>query len=219
MSTKEKVSLGFDYLWCALYACAGFALELLLVQVEKWMGIDVAAYTTAQNIVHLIVTTVLWVAAGILVIFIGKKTTGFRLLETRAKLKAWQYIAIVACFVINFIAKYLDWGGIKPALEFSRLGMPVFLFQYIYYVAEGFLISLVIVFAQKACEKWFGNEKIPYGGIILGLTWGLAHIVSKGSVTIGLVSALAGFLFGAAYVFAGKDYRKALPIIVLLFAL
>ena len=62
-------------------------------------------------------------------------------------------------------------------------------------------------------------EKIPYGGIILGLTWGLAHIFTKGSLAIGLLSAFGGFLFGAAYLFVNKDYRKALPIITLLFIL
>ena len=95
----------------------------------------------------------------------------------------------------------------------------VFIFQYIYYAAEGFLISLVIVYAQKACEMWIKNEKLPYGGIILGLTWGLAHVISKGDVLISIFAFLSAFLFGAVYVFVNKDYRKALPIIILLFML
>jgi hypothetical protein len=216
---KEKKVSGFDYLWCALYASAGFALELLLVLIENNMGIGIDGYTTAQNIVHFLITTALWVAAGFVVIFIGKKTTGLEILAIKEKLKGWQYFAIVICFVVNIFAKYLDWGGFKPLLEFNRLGLPVFIFQYIYYAAEGFLISLVIVYAQKACETWFKNEKIPYGGIILGLTWGIAHIVSKGDVLIAIFSCLSAFLFGAAYVFVNKDYRKALPIIILLFML
>lgn len=68
-----------------------------------------------------------------------------------------------------------------------------------------------------ACEKWFHNDKIPYGGIILGLTCGLAHIFTKESLAVGLLSAFGGFLFGAAYLLVNKDYRKALPIITLLF--
>lgn len=28
---------------------------------------------------------------------------------------------------------------------------------------------LIIVFGQKAFEKWFHNEKIPYGGIVAAL--------------------------------------------------
>ena len=37
---NEKKVTGFDYLWCALYACAAFAIELLLVFVEGKMGLD-----------------------------------------------------------------------------------------------------------------------------------------------------------------------------------
>jgi len=38
--SEKKVS-GFDFLWCALYACAAFPLEILLQFVEKQMGIDI----------------------------------------------------------------------------------------------------------------------------------------------------------------------------------
>lgn len=65
-----------------------------------------------------------------------------------------QYLAIVICFVVNIIAKYLDWGGFKVVLEWNARGPLLFVFQHIYYLAEGFLISLIIVFGQKACEKW-----------------------------------------------------------------
>lgn len=57
-----------------------------------------------------------------------------------------QYLAIVICFVVNIIAKYLDWGGFKVVLEWNARGSLLFVFQHIYYLAEGFLISLIIVF-------------------------------------------------------------------------
>ncbi|TAN65517.1 hypothetical protein WS9_012180 [Paraclostridium sordellii 8483] len=114
---------------------------------------------------------------------------------------------------------YIDWGGFKPILEFQRLGVLKFIFQYIYYLFEVFLITLIVIFAQKAFEKWFKNETIPYGGIVLALTWGLMHIVSKGSITVGLLSAFGGFLYGSAYLVVGKDYRKALPLMYLMFVL
>ncbi len=104
-------------------------------------------------------------------------------------------------------------------LEWNARGPLLSVFQYIYYLAEGFLISLIIVFGQKACEKWFHNEKIPYGGIALGLTWGLVHIFTKGSMVIGILSAIGGFMFGTVYLLVNKDYRKALPIITALFIL
>lgn len=216
---EEKNITGFDYLWCALYACAAFAIELLLVSIEKKFGIEIETFTIMQNIIHWIITTALWLGAGFLVIYVAKKTTGFDIWEQRKSLKSWQYFAIVLCFIVNLVVKFIDWDGFKVLVEWKSRGPLLFGFQYIYYLAEGFLISLVIVYGQKACEKWFKNEKIPYGGIILGLTWGLAHIYSKNSIGVGILSAFAGFLFGAAYLFVNKDYRKALPIITLLFIL
>ena len=216
---NDKKITGFDYLWCALYACAAFAIELLLVSIEGKLGIDINNSTNMQIIIHWIITIVLWSFSGLLVIKIAKKTTGFDLFEHKEKMRGWQYIAICICFLVNIVAKYLDWNGFKVLLEWKSRGPLLFCFQYVYYIAEGFLISLVIVYGQLACEKWFKNNKIPYGGIILGLTWGLGHIVSKGSVPIGILSAMGGFLFGTAYLFVNRDYRKALPIIVLLFML
>ena len=216
---KERISLGFDYLWCSLYACAAFAIELLLVFVEGKLGIDNANMTVSQNISHWILTTVLWVTSGILVMYIAKKTTGFDIWSHREAMQKWQYIATFITFVINIIAKYLDWNGFKVLHEWHSNGPLLFLFQYVYYLAEGFLISLVIVYGQKAFEKWFQNEAIPYGGIVLGLVWGLSHILSKGNVIVGILAMISGFLFGSAYVFVNKDYRKALPLIILLFIL
>lgn len=216
---KEKKVTGFDYLWCALYACAGVAFELLLAAIEGMLGVDTAAYTVSQNIIHWLITVIGWTAIGFLVIYIGKRTTGFDIWEHKEKLSGWQYGAVAGCFAVNIIAKYLDWGGFKVVIEWSSKGSVLFVFQYLYYLAEGFLISLIIVFGQKAFEKWFHNEKIPYGGIILALTWGLAHIFSKSSLWIGILSAFGGFLFGTAYMFVNKDFRKALPVITLMFIL
>ena len=216
---KERIGLGLDYLWCSLYACAAFAIELLLVFVEGKLGIDNNNLSFGEHIGHWTLTTLLWVAAGILVIYIAKKTTGFDIWEQRGKMKGWQYVAVVVTFAINIVAKYFDWNGFKVVHEWNSNGPALFVFQYIYYLAEGFLISLVIVYGQKAFEKWFQNETIPYGGIVLGLVWGLAHIISRGSVVVGILAMISGFLFGAAYLFVNKDYRKALPLIILLFIL
>ena len=216
---KEKKITGFDYLWIALYACAVFAVELLLSIIESKMGVDFATATTKQMIIHWVITTAAWILLGLFVLWIGKKTTGFNILKQADSLGAKQYVLVFLCFVISITAKCLDWGGFKPYVEFMNLGALRFIFQYVYYTAEGFLISIVIVYGQNACETWFRNDKIPFGGIILGLVWGLAHIFTKGSIWIGMLAAFGAFVMGASYVFVNKDYRKALPIIILLFML
>lgn len=216
---EEKIT-GADYLYLALYAFAGIGLELILVGViEPIFGISLETYTTAQHMIHWIVICIVWLIVWAFLIGLAKKKYGFNVWECQSKLKAWQYLGITICLVVSVVSHYMDWGGFKPLLEFQKLGALKFIFQYIYYLFEAFLFSLIIIFGQKACEKWFNNEAIPYGGIVLALTWGLMHIVSKGSISVGLLSAFGGFLYGAAYLIVGKDYRKALPLMCLMFIL
>jgi hypothetical protein len=216
----EKKITGADYLYLALYAFAGIGLELILVGVtESLFGVSLKTYTTSQHIIHWVVICIIWLIVGIFLINLASKKYNFNLWENKSNLKGWQYIGVAICLVVSIASHYVDWEGFKPLLEFQRLGMLKFIFQYIYYLFETFLISQIVIFGQKACEKWFKNETIPYGGIILALTWGLMHIVSKGSVAIGLLSAFGGFLYGAAYLVVGKDYKKALPLMYLMFVL
>ena len=217
---KSKKVKGFDYLKLSLYAVGGFCFELLLVLIEQLIGIDINNSTSLQMISHWIITIIAWIIIGVIITRIGKKTTNFDIWKnTNKKINLWQIIAIVLCFIINIAVKYIDWNGFKVVQEFQSRGILLFIFQYIYYIAEGFLISLVIVYGQKACEIWFKKENIPYGGIVLGLTWGLGHILSKGSIIVGLLSIIAGVLFGAIYLLVNRDYKKAFPIITLLFML
>lgn len=220
MKKMENKATGIDYLYLALYAFAGIGLELILAGViEPLLGVSLETYTTSQNIIHWIIICIVWLLAGLFLIRLASKKYDFNLWEHKSRLKGWQYMGIAVCLFVAIGSHYADWGGLKPLLEFQRLGMLKFVFQYIYYLFEAFLISLIVIFGQKACEIWFKNENIPYGGIILALSWGLMHIVSKGSVTAGLLSAFGGFLYGAAYLVAGKDYRKALPLMYLMFVL
>ncbi|CEK30617.1 hypothetical protein JGS6364_12631 [[Clostridium] sordellii] len=216
----EKKITGLDYLYLSLYAFAGIGLELILVGIiEPLFGLSLETYTTMQNLLHWVVICIIWLIVGIFLINLAKKKYDFDLLENKIKLKGLQYVGIVLCLIVSIASHYIDWGGFKPILEFQRLGVLKFIFQYIYYLFEVFLITLIVIFAQKAFEKWFKNETIPYGGIVLALTWGLMHIVSKGSITVGLLSAFGGFLYGSAYLVVGKDYRKALPLMYLMFVL
>lgn len=216
----EKKITGLDYLYLSLYAFAGIGLELILVGIiEPLFGLSLETYTTMQNLLHWVVICIIWLIVGIFLINLAKKKYDFDLLENKIKLTALQYVGIVLCLIVSIASHYIDWGGFKPILEFQRLGVLKFIFQYIYYLFEVFLITLIVIFAQKACENWFKNETIPYGGIVLALTWGLMHIVSKGSITVGLLSAFGGFLYGSAYLVVGKDYRKALPLMYLMFVL
>jgi hypothetical protein len=134
-------------------------------------------------------------------------------------MRGWQHVVAILGIVVMAWAQSLDWGGFKPLLELQSHGTLLFVFQYVYYFFETILFSLIIIFGQRACEIWFKRENIPYGGIVLALTWGLGHILSKGSLWVGLLSAAAGFLMGASYLVVGRDYRKALPLLYVMFVI
>ena len=73
---------------------------------------------------------------------------------------------------------------------------------------------------QAKIEK--GQEVFPHimGTDALGRDYAIRVIYgTRISLLVGIFSAVAGFLFGTAYIFTNKDYRKALPIITLLFIL
>ena len=60
---------------------------------------------------------------------------------------------------------------------------------------------------------------IPYGGLLAGLTWGLAHILTKGSVTGGLALLLVSVFYGLTWLLLNRDIRKAFPVLFLMFVL
>lgn len=108
--------------------------------------------------------------------------------------------------IAHWIITCITWGIITYVL-----------LRDIYYAFETALFTLILVFGHKAFELWLGKTNFPYGGVVLALTWGLVHILTKGSILIGLLGALGGFMYGAVYLLANRDIRKVLPILFLMF--
>jgi hypothetical protein len=135
-------------------------------------------------------STWLYAAAGILVL-----TLGFRLLETRSFpgiLREYRAMMRMA-------------GGSLPLGSFM-LGM-----QLLYYAAEGVLMVYIVAKGSEAVTAWRPSWPTWLaglgGGLLLGLTWGLPHILSKGSIYMGLAGMLQSLLYG---LLQGKS-RSAVP--------
>lgn len=212
---------GWDFLGLALTAFGGlgmeavyaFFLEPLLYRapMQEW--------SAGQNIAHWILTCITWGIVGVWILRSSRRECGFDLLGRAGKMRLWQWSLAALCVVLSAAMQYHAWGGLKFVREFHNLGALLFTFQYIYYAFETMLFMLIIVFGQRACEAWFGGGRIPYGGIVCGLTWGAAHIFTKGSLVVGLGSILSGFLFGSAYLLVNRDIRKAWIVMFLMFTL
>jgi hypothetical protein len=123
-------------------------------------------------------------------------TLGMRLFETRS---------------FPMIARELE-GMLRIAHGALPLALSMLLMQFLYYAAEGVLMVYVVIKGSEAlaawrptCPPWLAGLG---GGLLLGLTWGLPHIPSKGSLCIGLAGLLQSLLYGFLY---GKS-RSGLPV-------
>jgi hypothetical protein len=217
----NKKKRGFDYLLLSLTAFGGLGLEVLYAYVLEPLiyGKQMKEWSSSQNIIHWIITCITWGLMAVYLYRTAKKDNDFDLLKEKNPMMKWQYVAVVISLLYSTAISYLSWDGFKVLIEFERKGPLQFTFQYIYYAFEAVLILLIIVFAQKAFEEWIGNTKVPYGGVICGVTWGLVHMFTKQSILIGLEGLLLGFVLGAAYLFVNRDIKKAYVVVFLMFIL
>ncbi len=152
-----------------------------------------------------------------LIIKYVEKKQGWNVLEKTTKLKGWQWVVAFSGIIFALIRSYYAWNGFKPYIEFLSNGAYGFVLQYIYYFFEVILFTLIIVFGQKAFEHFFKKENIPYGGIVVALTWGLVHWFTKGTFFDGLYGMVNGFLFGGMYLLMGRDVKKSFLLLYFMF--
>ena len=219
MSEQNVTAKGMDYLNLALWAFAGLGVEVIYAfLLEPFLyGKQMADWNSGQNIAHWIITCITWGIITYVLLRVAKQKYGFDIFAAKASINAWQWLGLVSCVVLSIAISYWDWNGFKVVKEFQYLGLLKFAFQYIYYAFETALFTLILVFGHKAFELWLGKTNFPYGGVVLALTWGLVHILTKGSILIGLLGALGGFMYGAVYLLTNRDIRKVLPILFLMF--
>ena len=87
----------------ALYAFAGLGLEALLAfLIEPFLYRSaMSEWTVLQNIVHWIITCVLWGIVIILLIKQAKHKYGFDVFAKSGKMKPWQWAVAVACLIFT----------------------------------------------------------------------------------------------------------------------
>ena len=207
--------IGFELLW-------GFVVEPFLYQ----RGVN--DFNTWQLILHWVVTCAVCGLGALLVVRECKKKSNLDLLGNVRKtpfiskeneIKAWQWVLIVIGTIFCLVSTWIDWNGSKVLAEFRSRGPILFPFQYLYYLFEVMLVLLIIIFGQMAFEKWFNNNRIPFGGILVALTWGLGHWLTKGSFYAGLYTAVGGFVFGSAYLLTNRNIKLSYILLCIMFIL
>ena len=217
---KENIKTGFFYLLLVLIAFAGLGLEAVLAFVIEppLYGCEMKSWNVTQNVLHWIMTCIVWGLTGFLVIRLAKRFEDFDIFKKGKKMKRWQWLLVILIIIFSLIISYIDWNGSKVLKEFNANGPVKFVFQYIYYCFEVVLVTLILIFGQLAFEKWFKRKNIPYGGIVVALTWGIAHIFTK-NLYVGIITMISGLAFGSVYLLTNRDIKISYVILWFMFVL
>lgn len=128
----------------------------------------------------------------------------------------WAWVLTIGCVLLNA----MDWGTLKILGEWQRKGPWLFLFQYLYYLAEVGLIFLIVAFGQKWREGLLEKKTVfPFGGLVLCCTWGMIHIFSQGSLYTGAGVMAFSLCDGGIYLLLGRDGLKSYGMMALAFLL
>lgn len=221
VNNKGTVTKGFAFITLSLLAFLGLGLEALLAfLIEPLLyNKSINEFSTSEIIIHWILTCILWFIISVILVHVAKKKLVFDMLSQKEPVSRGRLLLCIGLLAISVIISIIDWNGLKVVKELQNNGWLKFIFQYIYYIFEVGLFVLLIVFAQEAGEIWFKKRNIPWGGILVSLTWGLAHIFTKGNIMIGILSFLIGIMFGSVYIISKKNLYIAFPIILLMFVL
>ena len=218
---RSRFLKGLDILSYALTAFLALGCEGILAYgiEQKIYGKTLKEFSTAQSILHWVLTYIVWIAFAVYILRSTKKK-GYDLFpKTTKKITKFQWACIIVGVAACLISTWIDWNGSKVLAEFARRGALKFVFQYIYYLIEVFLVMLIIIGGQKACEIWFKKENIPYGGIIAAVTWGLGHILTKGTIAAGIATALCGLALGSVYLLTNRKPRLSYALLCVMFIL
>ena len=194
------------YLWLSLISFGAFMLEYFSIFVIEFMflHVDIGNYTTNQRSVHCIIMVFIWAVVIAMVLFFSRKYFRFPVREKKEDKSSFKnWIITFACLIGCKILTFIDWHTLKIVGEAQGKNIYQFCAQYLYYIFEVMLVTLIIIYGQKAIETLLKKESpIPYGGMILAVTWGAFHFVSRGvglEIWNGISTMIFSVLSGVMY--------------------
>lgn len=220
MSSQKKQQTVLTCLLFSVACLVSLSAEYIILQCEQFIyEKDYFEFTITESVVHWIVICFIWGMIGSLLLYLSARVYSFNVFKHSDKLTVRGIAVALILTFASVSAKYIVWDGWKILSDLHNSGWFQFIFQYIYYLFEILIVLLAVVFAQEAGEKIFCMKKIPWGGFVLAVTWGLSHIITQSSIPIGLYYTVCSVLYGTAYVAVRKNLYVSYLIIVLMFLL
>ena len=212
-----------NFLNLALISFLVLGMELLIIAVETTIyGISINEYTYTMGCMHLVYTIIVWGFLICALINYSRKKCFYDIFKEKSMPSIKRILTVLVILIVMIIWKYIDWSGIKIIKEFEHNGLLKGILQHLYYFCETGLVTLIIVFGQKYGEIKFKNNKkmynFPYGALLLAVTWGLAHILTK-DILCGIESIIFSIFFGVTYLLLRKNTKLSYLFITLMFIL
>lgn len=199
------------YLWLSLLSFGAFMLEYFSVFVIESiiLHVDIWNYTTNSRSVHCMIMAFMWAVVIAALLIFSQKRFHFPLRKNREdKLSLKNWFIASACLIGCKILTFIDWHTLKVVGEAQGKNTYQFCAQYLYYIFEVMLVLLIILYGQKAIETLLKKESpIPFGGMILAVTWGAFHFVSRGvglEIWNGISTMIFSVLSGVMYLRLNK---------------
>jgi len=121
-------------------------------------------------------------------------------------LLALAYLESAGSLSLSLIREYRGFEHRYPGR-----GALVTAFQYLYYLLESLMVVLLMAMWQRAGEIWTGRVWVPWGGVGLALTWGVAHFATHPAGAVFVVPT--ALVYGGVFVGARKSVVPTLAAV------
>lgn len=197
----KNIFINSSYLGLASICLLGYIFDPIVILIkEKYLGCSADEWSPNNLASYWWIMASIWFSLSILTIFLAHNFYNLNVIEHKEALNSRNAlyaisVAIFTLLVIFFIKK--QFGFIYAVRNWQS----IYIAQYVYYLAEILVAICFVCFAQNSCvQDFLMSNKIPWGGVFLGLTWGLMHWWTQQSLTIGVTGMALGLIFGLLYV-------------------
>lgn len=230
-AVPERTTAG-RWLNRALYAFALVGWELVLLAVEPVVLGPSGDRGLGASVLHWLLTALGW-AVGALLLARGVVHPGRRAdvpaevapVEPVARpvpsVRDW--LAMVALVVACIGLRWAGTGRLQVVADhraftedFGSAAVVAMAAQLLYYLAEVLVLALIVVFGQRAGDARSGRPGVPWGGVVLALTWGSVHVLLQGPAG-GAFAVLTALALGGVFLLSGRRLRIWYPLAVLAF--
>lgn len=209
MNNKEKNNISTnDYFSNAMLIFLALGLDVVVaIAINKLIPLDI----WYKKIITNSITIVIWtIAIALAYNYIhSNNLKNMLILNSNKKVVAWFAVVFVLLITTNLIIKSGNSPQfisefIKLKYKYKEYGLHIYIVQNIYYLLEAMLITLIIVFGQRWGELKFKNIRIPYGSIVLCLSWGIVHILIQ-DISTGVFAIISSLIVGIGFLLCKKN--------------